>query len=132
MVKPLLQDEDRVELLLPLHSNRVSRPVNEPNATSDYLRAAAGTALVVIGCIVVLQSLSCWLPGPGSGLIITYGALQEPSDARGVNWKACGEGLGEEFQCARISVPLDYRNSSDKRTIKIAVTRLLASDKKNR
>jgi hypothetical protein len=49
-----------------------------------------------------------------------------------VYWKSCGEGYGDELQCANVSVPLDYRNESDGRTISIAVTRLLASDKQNR
>jgi hypothetical protein len=50
----------------------------------------------------------------------------------GVHWKSCGEGYGDELQCANVSVPLDYRNESDGRTMSIAVTRLLAANKENR
>jgi hypothetical protein len=46
----------------------------------------------------------------------------------GVQWKSCGDG----FQCANITVPLNYHDASDGRTVAIAVTRLPASDKKNR
>jgi hypothetical protein len=45
-----------------------------------------------------------------------------------VKWTACGTG----FQCANITVPYDYHNSSDARTMSIAVKRLSATDTANR
>jgi hypothetical protein len=54
------------------------------------------------------------------------------TSASGVHWKSCGGGYGDELQCANVSVPLNYRNESDGRTINVAVTRLLAADKENR
>ncbi|TFK45299.1 hypothetical protein OE88DRAFT_1640078 [Heliocybe sulcata] len=45
-----------------------------------------------------------------------------------VEWKACGD----NFQCANISLPLDYRNTSDPRAISIAVTRYLATNTTHR
>lgn len=40
-----------------------------------------------------------------------------------LQWIPCGD----RFQCANLSVPLDYLNQSDKRTASIAITRYLAS-----
>lgn len=49
-----------------------------------------------------------------------------------VSWRTCGKEYGNDVQCADIAVPLDYRNSSDGRTMTLAVARLLAADKENR
>ncbi|MCJ1357966.1 MAG: hypothetical protein MMC33_007963 [Icmadophila ericetorum] len=40
-----------------------------------------------------------------------------------LNWISCGD----RFQCANLSVPLDYLNNTDQRTASIAITRYLAS-----
>jgi hypothetical protein len=48
-----------------------------------------------------------------------------------VHWKSCGEGI-EGYECANVTVPLDYHNTSDSRTISIAVTRFSAPDRANR
>jgi pimeloyl-ACP methyl ester carboxylesterase len=45
-----------------------------------------------------------------------------PASTR-LNWTACGD----RFQCANLSVPLDYLNKTDQRTASIAITRYLAS-----
>jgi hypothetical protein len=45
-----------------------------------------------------------------------------------VQWTACDSG----FQCTNITVPYDYHNASDPRTMSIAVKRLLATDTANR
>jgi hypothetical protein len=45
-----------------------------------------------------------------------------------VQWTGCGSG----FQCTNITVPYDYHNASDARTMSIAVKRLLATDTANR
>ena len=58
---------------------------------------------------------------------IASGAVARPR-ADAIDWKSCGEG----FQCANVSVPLDHHNASDPRTMSIAVTRFLATDKQNR
>ncbi|EIN04768.1 hypothetical protein PUNSTDRAFT_55444 [Punctularia strigosozonata HHB-11173 SS5] len=55
-----------------------------------------------------------------------HGGRRTPD--RGVIWVSCGDG----FQCANISVPLDYHNGSDPRTMSIAVTQHLATDSENR
>ncbi|KDQ62976.1 hypothetical protein JAAARDRAFT_28963 [Jaapia argillacea MUCL 33604] len=44
-----------------------------------------------------------------------------------VAWKSCGEGF-EGFQCANITLPLDYHNESDPRTVTISVNRFLATN----
>ncbi|TFK56596.1 alpha/beta-hydrolase [Heliocybe sulcata] len=44
-----------------------------------------------------------------------------------VNWKSCGDGY-EGYQCANITLPLDYHNSSDPRTVTISVNRYLATN----
>jgi hypothetical protein len=55
-----------------------------------------------------------------------------PSGNHGrVHWKSCGEGI-EGYECANVTVPLDYHNSSDSRTMSIAVTRFPAPDRANR
>lgn len=48
--------------------------------------------------------------------------------AEEIEWNVCGEGL----QCTSIDVPLDYHNSSDGRTISIAVNRIPATNTTNR
>jgi hypothetical protein len=48
-----------------------------------------------------------------------------------VHWKSCGEGI-EGYECANVTVPLDYHNSSDSRTMSVAVTRFPAPDRANR
>jgi hypothetical protein len=48
-----------------------------------------------------------------------------------VAWTSCEEG-SHEFQCANITVPLDYRNGSDPRTIKAAVAKFTAADQARR
>jgi hypothetical protein len=42
-----------------------------------------------------------------------------------LNWLDCGD----RFQCANLSVPLDYTSKEDKRTASIAIVRYLASNK---
>jgi hypothetical protein len=49
-------------------------------------------------------------------------------DAGHVRWVPCGK----EYECANVTVPLDYHNASDLRTVSIAVTRFQATDKVNR
>jgi hypothetical protein len=51
-----------------------------------------------------------------------------PSTPAQVKWVECGN----NYDCANIAVPLDYHNTSDKRTYTLAVTRYKASDKKKR
>ena len=76
-------------------------------------------------CLVLIQTaFGCWIVLR----LFSWTGFHEG----GVKWVSCGEGLGNEFQCTNISVPLDYRNSSDERTYQIAVVRLLASDEENR
>jgi hypothetical protein len=64
----------------------------------------------------------CRLPGASS---------LSPVTGR-VSWSSCGVNIGDDFDCANISVPLDHHNKSDTRRIIVAVTRLKATDAKNR
>ncbi|EPQ50268.1 hypothetical protein GLOTRDRAFT_123620 [Gloeophyllum trabeum ATCC 11539] len=45
-----------------------------------------------------------------------------------VDWKSCGD----NFECANISLPLDYHNESDPRRVSIAVTKYLATNTSHR
>lgn len=85
----------------------------------NFRRAAAAAALVVFG----LWSTHTF------GATTSHKALS--NRISNVEWKGC-EALGKEFQCSSVSVPLDYRNAGDERTIKIALTRFLASDQASR
>lgn len=85
----------------------------------DHLRKSFLRAgLLVVGVLAVRCLRSClhWPTSP------SY------QTANGVEWSLCGD----NFQCANISVPLDYHNTSDERMVTIAVTRYLATDKENR
>jgi hypothetical protein len=70
-----------------------------------------------------------WDVSPSSRVRV-FSTASSDSDSR-VYWKSCGEGT-EGYECANITVPLDYHNASDTRTITIAVTRFPAADKVNR
>jgi hypothetical protein len=50
------------------------------------------------------------------------------STSKSVKWTACGD----NFDCSNITVPLDHKNASDKRTYTLAVTRFKATDKNKR
>lgn len=123
--------------ILPLHSGQMNAG---PKA------AEAGTALapepqqrkrrlglfiwakILVACFALrFAYLHLTLP-TGHGHICHY--LAKPNS--GIYWKSCGEDYGDEFQCANVTVPLDYHNASDTRTYSVGVTRLLASDKENR
>lgn len=45
--------------------------------------------------------------------------------SKALQWQSCGD--GPRFDCAKLSVPLDYLNEQDTRTASIAITRYLAS-----
>ncbi|KDQ62913.1 hypothetical protein JAAARDRAFT_188552 [Jaapia argillacea MUCL 33604] len=61
-----------------------------------------------------------------------FGFLSPTSNlVGGVEWKSCGEGF-DGFQCANISLPLDYHNDSDPRTVTISVNRFLATNTTHR
>ena len=75
-----------------------------------------------------LSALSYLLPGLQVLPLLALGVSAKPMDPGVVDWKPCGEG----FQCANVSVPLDHHNTSNPRTMNIAVNRFLATDKQNR
>lgn len=106
---------------------------SRPNFIKRHCHAVFVTKLILgaLGCYITLQSALLWL-GNHNSVLYHFSATPGIKIARAANWKSCGEGLGDEFQCANIAVPLDYRNTSDARTITIAVVRLLASDKEHR
>ncbi|KZT28847.1 hypothetical protein NEOLEDRAFT_783819 [Neolentinus lepideus HHB14362 ss-1] len=58
-------------------------------------------------------------------------AFNARADNSTVQWGSCGGGH-DSFQCANISVPLDYHNASDPRTINIYITRLPATNTTNK
>ena len=53
-----------------------------------------------------------------------------PTTAPGskIQWKGCGDGN----ECGKLTVPLDYDHPEDRRTIKVALLRVPATDKKKR
>jgi hypothetical protein len=82
-------------------------------------------------CYLAFQELQAWVSGADT-LAGALGLIRSPSRGNDrVQWKSCGEGI-ELLQCANVSVPLDHHNTSDPRTVTIALTRLPASDKENR
>src|SRR5581483_3080065 len=84
--------------------------------------------------------------GTGSGGTGSAGPAAGPGDASGhghttagppasllpgVGWTGCQRGIPRPFQCATVTVPLDYRHPSG-RKIKLAVLRLPASEPSKR
>ena len=45
-----------------------------------------------------------------------------------LDWKSCGDGS----ECAKLTVPLDYEHPDNGRTMKVALLRVPAADRKNR
>ena len=81
--------------------------------------------LILIGLLVSTLLLKPdWLPRPFVNDVYPF----NPSPPFGLansklQWVSCGD----RFQCANLSVPLDYLNDHDNRTASIAITRYLAS-----
>jgi hypothetical protein len=93
--------------------------------------AAGARFLLLWLCYLAFLELQAWISGADT-LAGALGLIRGPSRVDdGVQWKSCGEGI-ELLQCANVSVPLDHHNTSDPRTVTIALTRLPASDKENR
>jgi hypothetical protein len=76
----------------------------------------------------VSYSVCEWLWGVPSSPTI---CIASSYDNHTVHWKSCGEGI-EGYECANITLPLDYHNTNDTRTTTIAVTRLPATDRANK
>jgi hypothetical protein len=79
--------------------------------------------------ILILVPL-CVLYYASTGIVSTFSGHCSSLDNGSVQWKPCAE--QGEFECANVSVPLDYHNTSDERTLSIAVTRFPAKDRKNK
>jgi hypothetical protein len=116
-------------LPLPAHSSYAAR---SPANVGRKVWVVGMRLLLFYTCILAFQESRAILTDAGTrNLFAAAGLLSTTSNASTVHWKSCGDGI-ERVQCANISVPLDHRNLSDPRTVTIAVTRLPASDKKNR
>jgi pimeloyl-ACP methyl ester carboxylesterase len=61
-----------------------------------------------------------------SGVTPTAGIAAQPAQPR-IDWTKCHRNLGFKFECARVSVPLDYSQPHGA-TISLAVVRLPATD----
>jgi hypothetical protein len=93
--------------------------------------AAGARFLLLWLCYLAFLELQAWISGADT-FAGALGLIRGPSRVDdGVKWKSCGEGI-ELLQCANVSVPLNHHNTSDPRTVTIALTRLPASDKENR
>jgi pimeloyl-ACP methyl ester carboxylesterase len=88
-------------------------------------QGATRGALLLFGVVCcVLLSASDFLPWyslKGSPVLPSSSPFGLASSK--LEWVSCGD----RFECANLSVPLDYLNSDDKRTASIAVTRYLSS-----
>jgi hypothetical protein len=82
--------------------------------------------LVLLSSFLLTYHL-CARVWPGN-LEDSFAATTSPARVR---WVSCGKGI-EGYECANVTVPLDYHNVSDPRTVTIAVTRFPATDKANR
>lgn len=81
------------------------------------------TALAV-ACVLLLTGCTRGSTGGSS----TSPSPSPSSSAETLSWTSCGGG----FQCASLTVPLDYANRSNGKTIKIAIVRKPALDQANR
>jgi hypothetical protein len=129
MEKESLAFAEREGERLPLPSAAL---VERSGPRSGRKAFAAGARFLLLWlCYLAFLELQAWFSGADT-LVGALGLIRGPSRVDdGVQWKSCGEGI-ELLQCANVSVPLDYHNTSDPRTVTIALTRLPASDKENR
>jgi hypothetical protein len=108
---------------LPISGNP-STPVQSPPTTHPIrlrlLHALVRLRQLVLLCFA-LSLLFRWLT-------VTLSVERADAPSGGIQWTTCGE----NFECANVSVPLDYHNASDERTVTVAVNRFLATDHKHR
>lgn len=94
-------------------------------------KLAGALALILVFSVGVGVLLSNNNQSQRRGSVVAPKLIDQPSLAKFVSqhvaWSAC---YGT-FQCAQITVPLDYQHPQA-RTIKLSVVRLLAKDRKNR
>lgn len=81
-------------------------------------------SLFVIGCLLRRAVLSLFWVKATPDIPSAVFSSASPR----LNWASCGD----RFQCANLSVPLDYMNATEKRTASIAITRYLASNENSR
>jgi hypothetical protein len=84
---------------------------------------------IIIGSLSMLSLLLAAIMAVPSVKGASFGAdTSTETPSKSVKWTTCGD----NFECANITVPLDYHNTTDKRTYGLAITRYMATDKKNR
>ncbi|RDW91745.1 hypothetical protein BP5796_01139 [Coleophoma crateriformis] len=85
--------------------------------------------LMLIGIVTRMRiGLAGWLLGVTSTTPTTLSTPLSPFGlvSSTLTWVPCG---GTQFQCANLSVPLNYMNTSDPRRASIAITRYLVRDR---
>lgn len=100
--------------LLPLDSRDESRDRDHSSKSRRTIGQICVLAFVLFNCYVVAT-------------IFRYSSVNG-SQSNGVEWKSCGDNY-KGYQCANVTgIPLDWHNTSDPRTITIAVTKYLATN----
>jgi pimeloyl-ACP methyl ester carboxylesterase len=78
---------------------------------------------------LALVGVSAVAPGSSAGAAVSHAtksAVGKPSLE--LDWKGCGD----EGECAQLTVPLDYQRPDNGQTLKVALFRLRATDRKHR
>jgi hypothetical protein len=119
---PFTTMDDKKGLALPSY-----QPASNSTSDTTTKRAPLHLRLLVLSASFFFTYTLCarvWPEHQGKLYVPTTGSNH-------VHWTSCGEGI-EGYECANVTVPLDYHNASDPRTVTIAVTRFPATDKANR
>ncbi|KAI4152705.1 MAG: hypothetical protein LQ340_002756 [Diploschistes diacapsis] len=107
------------------HQSKAPYPHGKPKR-SIVERICSGIVLVTVGLILVNTFLDFdRSPFNVSSQAESGSAFGEGS--KQLHWHSCGN----RFECANLSVPLDWLNTDDTRTASIAITRYLASNRTN-
>ena len=83
---------------------------------------------IVLFSLVLLLKLDLLSPFRTKDVFIFQSSSPFGPASSKLQWISCGD----RFQCANLSVPLDYLNVNDKRTASIAITRYLAAEQSSR
>jgi pimeloyl-ACP methyl ester carboxylesterase len=86
------------------------------------LRSSRVTAAVVALAVLIVA------PGAPTAAATPARASTAEKPSLELNWRGCGD----EGQCAQLTVPLDYQQPANGQTLKVALFRLRATDRKHR
>src|SRR5205823_4963546 len=107
-----------------VHHHRRARSSRElPAVSSDVVRPRR--VLTAALCVAIASlGISTTAPQAGAATHVSRPKAAAPK----LDWKGCGG----DNECAKLTVPLDYDHPDNGKTIKVALLRVRATDKKRR